>query len=323
MNATDDRFIDVQSHFLPPAYRQAMEDVGMKDIDGWAIPKWDVAGALATMDELGVKAQLLSLSAPGVSFVKGQKARDLARAVNEFAAATIRDQAPRFGAFATLPLPDVDAALEEVSYALDTLHLDGVGLLSNYDGLYLGQPEFDPLFDELNRRKAVVFIHPGPPPGFGPISVGATAPILEYPFETTRIAFNLIRSGTIERCPDMRVILPHGGGTIPFLRYRMAFPLGMERAGLLSSFFYDLTAASMPGQLAALATFVGPEKLLMGVDYPFMPPALVKTFLAKLAEADFSPEQRKAIRSENALKLFPRLANRLAASPNLSQEISL
>ena len=95
------------------------------------------------MERLGIRAQLLSLSSPGVSFLTGQQAQDLARSVNEFAASTIRDNSPRFGAFATLPLPDVDTALEELTYALDSLKLDGVGLLSNYGGLYLGGPEFD------------------------------------------------------------------------------------------------------------------------------------------------------------------------------------
>ncbi len=315
MSQNDDRFIDVQSHFLPGMYVDAMHAAGMTHIDGWAIPKWDVPSALATMDQLGIKAQILSLTAPAVSFVKGQEAKDLARAVNEFAASTIRDHSPRFGAFATLPLPDVQGSLEELSYALDTLRLDGVGLLSNYNGLYLGQREFDPIFDEMNRRGTVLFIHPGPPPNVASVSVGLTAPILEYPFETTRVAANLLRSGTIERCPNLRVILPHGGGTIPFLYPRLTFALGAERSALFSSFFYDLTAAAMPGQLAALAALVKPEKLLMGVDFPFMPPAMNAPFLESLENASFSSEERQAIRRGNAAGLFPMLAARLAAAP--------
>ena len=315
MSKSSDGYIDVQSHFLPSVYVEAIDAAGMKNIDGWAIPKWDVPAALATMERLGARAQLLSLSSPGVSFLKGRRAQELARSVNEFAASTVRDYSPRFGAFATLPLPDVDAALEELTYALDTLKLDGVALLSNYDGIYLGDPEFVPLFDELNRRKAVVFTHPGPPPGFDSISVGATAPILEFPFETTRIALNLLKSGTIERCRDMQIILPHGGGTIPFLRHRMGFVLGSERTALLSSFFYDLTAASMPEQLAALAAFVPASKLLMGVDFPFMPDVLVNLFLGNLQQANFSPEEWQALRCDNALQLFPMLAERLASQP--------
>ena len=313
MSSNQDRFIDVQSHFLPPVYRDALQAAGFHQIDRWDIPPWDVPRAIANMDQLGIEAQLLSLSAPGVQFAKGQQGRELARAVNEFAAATIRDHSPRFGAFATLPLPDVDGSLDELTYALDVLKLDGVGLLSNYDGVYLGHPDFGPLFDELNRRRAVLFIHPCAPLHFDSLSVDLTAPILEYPFDTTRVAAHLIRSGTIERCPDLRIILPHGGGTIPYLQPRMAFALGPERASLLSSFYYDLTAAAMPGQLAALATLVPPQKLLMGVDFPFMAPAINARFLASLESASFTPEERQAIYKGNALGLFPMLAERLSS----------
>ena len=309
---SEDGFIDVQSHFLPPVYLKALERAGMDTIDGWQIPKWNIPIAVAAMDQLGISAQLISLTAPAVSFVKGQEARDLARTVNDYAAAAVQDQSPRFGAFAVLPLPDIEGSLSELSYALDTLKLDGIGLLSNYDGRYLGSPEFDPVFEEMNRRNAVLFIHPSAPPQFDLISNGLTPPILEYPFDTTRMATNLIRSGTVERCPNVKIILPHGGGAIPFLKPRLAFAVGPERAHLFSSFYYDLTAAAMPGQLAALATVVPPDKLLMGVDIPFMPAAINAGFLASLEKATFTDVERKQIRRENALKLFPRLAERLA-----------
>ena len=304
--------IDVQSHFLPAFYVDAIRKAGMERIDDWAIPAWSVESALAMMNEFGISAQFLSTSSPGVSFAQGSAACALARQLNEFAASTIRDHSPRFGAFATLPLPDVQGALSEIEYALDTLHLDGVGLLSNYNGLYLGQPEFDPIFDELNRRQAVVFVHPVAPPNFAPMSVGLTAPFLEFPFDTTRMAANLLRSGTIERCPDLRLILAHGGGTIPFLYPRLAIALGAQRAALLSSFYYDLTAATTPGQLSALATIAKPDRLLLGFDFPFMPPAMSKPFKDAFDQnSAFSPAERTQIMSENALRLFSALAGRL------------
>ena len=304
-------FIDVQSHFLPPVYREALRNAGIERIDEWAIPDWDVHSALTVMDELGVKAQFLSLSAPGVSFLKGGEAHQLARSVNEYAASVIQEHSPRFGAFACLPLPDVEGALQELTYALDTLQLDGVGLLSNYDGVYLGHQDFDPIFYELNRRGAVLFIHPVAPPHFAPSNVGFTAPIMEYPFDTTRVAGSLLKSGTVERCPDLKIILAHGGGTIPFLSPRLGFALGPQRAALLPSFFYEMTAATMPGQLAAIANLVPAEKLMMGIDFPFMPKAIVRPFLQSFDQSDFSPEERNVIRTGNALHLFPRMAQRL------------
>ncbi len=304
-------FIDVQSHFLPPFYEAAMREAGMQKIDNWDIPQWNVESAKASMDRYGVDAQILSLSAPGVSFLSGQARRAMARQLNEYAAATIRDHAPKFGAFATLPLPDVDGALAELAYALDTLKLDGVALQSNYDGVYLGDAKLDALFDELHRRKAIVFVHPVKPPNFEPLSVGMTAPILEYMFDTTRMATNLLRSGTMERCPDMRMILGHGGGTIPFLYPRLALVLGAERAKLFSSFYYDLTAATMPGQIAALRIFAKPERLMMGLDFPFMVPAMNAPFMAALESDVFTTEERRAVKGENALALFAALSARI------------
>lgn len=314
MSENKQRYIDVQAHFLPDFYSKAMRDAGMQKIDKWDIPAWSVASAVAMMDSYRIDTQLLSLSSPGVSFVHGLEARALARRLNEFAAETIRDHAPRFGAFATLPVPDVDGALEEVAYALDVLKLDGVALQSNYDGVYLGDPAFDALFDELNRRAAIVFVHPVSPPNFEPLSVGFTAPILEYMFDTTRMAANLIRTGTAERCPDLHVILTHGGGTIPFLYPRLALVLGADRAKLLQSFYYDLTAATTAGQLAALATVAGPDRLMMGFDFPFMTPAMLTPFVAALESDSVGPAALQAVGRENALALFPRIAQALTAA---------
>ncbi len=195
-----------------------------------------------------------------------------------------------------------------MAYALDTLKLDGVALQSNYGGIYLGDPAFDALFDMLNRRRAVVFVHPVSPPNFAPMSVGMTAPILEYMFDTTRMATNLNRSGTMERCPGMRLILTHGGGTLPFLYPRLSLVFGPERAKLLSSFYYDLTAATSAGQMAALAAVANPERMMMGFDFPFMTPPMNVPFVAALESSTFDPAARRAIGRENALRLFPHIA---------------
>ena len=311
MSDTKQRYIDVQAHFLPDFYSAAMRDRGIQKIDNWDIPAWSVESALAMMDSYRIDTQFLSLSAPGVSFVSDHDARAMARRLNEYAAEVVRDHSPRFGAFVTLPMPDVDAALEELAYALDTLKLDGVALQSNYAGKYLGDPAFDALFDEINRRAAIVFVHPVSPINFEATYVGVTAPILEYMFDTTRMATNLLRTGTIERCPAMRLIVTHGGGTIPFLYPRLALILGPARAKLLSSFYYDLTAATTPGQMAALATVAAPDRMMMGFDFPFMTPPMNVPFISAVESDSFDAATRHAVGRENALKLFPRVAKAL------------
>jgi predicted TIM-barrel fold metal-dependent hydrolase len=168
--------IDVHSHFLPPDYLAALSEAGIRDVDGYPLPEWSVDAALETMDGNGVGSSILSISSPGLSFVGGDTAHEPA---NENARALIEAHPDRFGAFALLPLPDIDASLREVSYALDTLGFDGVGVLTNYAGAYLGDRRFAPLFDELQRREAVVFIHPTQPPGFARLSLGLPAPVLE------------------------------------------------------------------------------------------------------------------------------------------------
>jgi predicted TIM-barrel fold metal-dependent hydrolase len=214
--------IDVHSHFLPPDYLAAMRNAGIRDVDGYPLPQWTVESGLAAMDQNGIGAAVLSVSSPALGFVDGDAARELARSVSESARALITAHPDRFGAFALLPLPDVDASLREIAHALDTLGLDGVGVLTNYAGAYLGDRRFAPLFDELQRRKAVVFIHPTQPPGFAGLSLGLPAPVLEYPFDSTRAINSLILSGTLSRCPDVRFIVSHGGGTIPYLAPRFA-----------------------------------------------------------------------------------------------------
>ena len=318
-NRSHSHIIDVHSHYFPPPYLDAMRKAGKGKIDGWAIPAWSVDDAFAAMETYGVTSQILSIGTPGLDFVNGrEQARSLARELNEYGASLIQTHPSRFGAHAVLPLtgstPDIDGALDELAYALDTLQLDGVALLSNYDGLYLGSPRLDPLFDELNRRSAVVFVHPNRPPNFEPISVGLTPSLVEYPFDSTRMAVNLLRTGTIERCPDIKLIVAHGGGTIPFLHPRLGIALGPERAALLASFYYDMTAATLPGQVAALTEFAKPDRLLMGFDFPFMRPAMNVPFLAALKGPHLSDEQRSAILNDNPLRLFPRLAQRLAGS---------
>ena len=197
--------IDVHFHYLSPEYREKMIDAVGGSPDGFAAPHWSAEAALAMMDRMNIATGMLSVSSPGVHFGNDAKARLLARSVNEFAARTMGDHRGRFGGFASLPLPDVDGALEEIAYALDTLKLDGVVMLTNFNGVYLGDKRLDPVFDELNRRGAVVFIHPTSPICWQQSALGYPRPMIEFTFDSTRAVVNLIFSGTTTRCPKVRI----------------------------------------------------------------------------------------------------------------------
>jgi predicted TIM-barrel fold metal-dependent hydrolase len=244
----------------------------------------------------------------------------LARKINDQLAKFITAHPDRLGGFAILPLPDIDAALREIEHAYDSLKLDGVVLFTNIDGFYLGDKRFDPVFDELNRRDAVVFVHPVAPPGFDIGRLGFPAPAIEFPFETTRMIMNMIGSGTLRRCPRVRVIAAHGGGTVPFLAPRMS--RNLVRFGKLSpaftpeevlsafrSFYYDVTAVTHRNAIDALLTLAPRDRLLYGSDYPFMPSALIPPAIDFIMSEPALPEaDRQALAFGNAKRLFRRIA---------------
>ena len=252
--------IDVHFHYLSPEYREKMIDAVGGSPDGFAAPQWSAEGALAMMDRMDIATGMLSVSSPGVHFGNDAKARLLARSVNEFAARTMGDHRGRFGGFASLPLPDVDGALEEIAYAFDTLKLDGVVMLTNFNGVYLGDKRLDPVFDELNRRGAVVFIHPTSPICWQQSALGYPRPMIEFTFDSTRAVVNLIFSGTTARCPKVRFIVPHAGGTLPFLARRIGM-FGRGVAGgtpvpaeeQLRELYYDLAGSPGSNALGAAA----------------------------------------------------------------------
>jgi predicted TIM-barrel fold metal-dependent hydrolase len=312
--------IDIHQHLLTDAYLAAMQAAGVADVDGFPTPQWSAPTALQLMDACGIATGMLSISAPGIDFVRGEAARKLARSINEEQARLVTQHPGRFGSLAILPLPDVDAALGELTYALDTLKADGIVLFTNVGGIYLGDKRFDPMFDELNRRRAVVFVHPVAPPGFDMARLSLPAPTVEFPFDTTRMILNMIASGTVRRCPDVRMIVAHGGGTLPFLANRVARhvvrfakvspPLTPEEVqAALRWFWFDVTAVSHLNAFDALLALAPREKLLYGSDHPFMlanliPPAI--EFVNIYPQLDEG--SRQALRRGNAEKLFPRLA---------------
>ncbi len=307
--------IDVHFHYLSPEYRAQMIDAIGAWPDGFAAPNWSVEATLAMMDRVGIATGMLSVSSPGVHFGNDAKARLLARSVNEFAARTIADHRGRFGGFASLPLPDVDGALAEVAYAMDTLKLDGVVMLTNFNGVYLGDQRLDPVFDELNRRGAVVFIHPTSPICWQQSALGYPRPMIEFTFDSTRAVVNLIFSGTTARCPKVRFIVPHAGGTLPFLARR----IGMFGRGVaggipvpaeehLRKMYYDLAGSPGSNAIGPLLEMTQRSHILYGSDYVHTPEATVSAHLVELLSSKLlSAEDFRAIGRGNALALFPRL----------------
>ena len=320
------RRIDVDHHILPPEYVSALAGLGITGGGGIPFPAWGIATALEMMDRQGIAAALLSVSSPGVHFGNAPFARDLARRCNEISARLVSDHPSRFGAFATLPLPDVKGALLELEHALDSLGLDGVVLLaSQSDGRYLGDPKFDELFAELDRRRAVVFVHPTIPKSSMSIPIEVPGFATEFTFDTSRAVANLVWTGTVERFPRVRFILSHAGGTTPFLAWRWSLldlhptigPDLKRRAPrgflhYLSQFFYDTALSANPYALRSLCELVGPSQILFGSDFPFAPELVAQASIDGLARFDrFDAAALQKIERDNALALLPKLQERL------------
>ena len=308
------RRIDMHHHILPPDYLSAVAAAGITAGGGRDFPEWSPDVSLALMDRHGIEKAMVSISSPGLYFGDPGAARDLARLCNEYSAQLIRDNPGRFGAFAALPLPDIDASLTELAYALDVLGLQGACLLTNYGGAYLGNPQFAGLFDELSRRKCVVFVHPDVPPGSDSLGLSAPAFMVEFVIDTTRTVSDLLFSGTLERCPDIRFILAHAGGTIPYLALRLT--LGQFLPGLqdkvpqgvvtyLGRLYYDTALSASPYALRSLQELVEPSQILFGSDFPFAPELATMATIEGLRSYDgFDDQVLKEIERDNALSLF-------------------
>src|ERR1700724_3935146 len=206
--------IDVHHHYVPPVQGEAMAK------HGGQAPKWSLQSSLADMEKAGVTTAVLSLPPPGGWFGDVEEGRSLARACNEYGAQLRKDNPGRFGLFAAIPLPDTEGSLREIAYALDVLKGDGIGLYTSYDDKWPGDQAFVPVFEELNRRRAVVFIHPTAPSCCSHLMPGIAASTIEFLFDTSRAILSLLVSGTFSRFPDIRFIFCHAGGTMPVLAAR-------------------------------------------------------------------------------------------------------
>ena len=307
---TPDLRIDTHQHIVPPRYGAWLHEQGLS-AGGLPIPDWSLEGALDMMQAARIERAVLSISTPGVHLGDDAQARDMAREVNEFCADLVKQHPQRFGFFATLTLPDVEGAIAEARYALDVLKANGVVLLANAGGTYLGDPAWEPLMDELNQRHAVVFVHPSFLPG--PSVEGIPAYAADFLLDTTRAALSYAKSGALERYPHLKVILSHGGGFLPYAAERVArvcSPDGGNPAGIarLQQFYFDVALSSSPYALPALLAFAKPSHILYGSDWPHAPKARGLHFADMLDAFALSAEQRSAIHRGNALALFPRLA---------------
>ncbi len=304
--------IDIHCHMIPPFWAKALAERAGEP--SWGTPDWSPESALALMDRLGIATQILSLSSPALLGWDGTERTDMCRRVNDYGAELAKAHPDRFGFFATLQLPDVEGALAEMDRALDQLGADGVVLLSNYDGVYLGDPKFIPLWEAMERRGAVLYIHPGEPK-IAAIP-GTPAPVVDFVMDTTRMAVDLVAKGVVERYPSVKVILSHAGGFLPYAATRFkvllhAFVTKDRSEGALlrdlKAFYLD-TALSPPDGLPSLMAFAEPGHVLFGTDNPYVSPDGLATFTQELdGYAGFTPGQLETINRTNAETLLPRL----------------
>jgi len=301
---TNSQKIDVHHHIVPKEYLADLASVGIKNAVGEPFPQWDIESTLAFMDRQGIAIAINSISAPGIYFGDNVFTQKLAHNCNEISAQIVNKYPNRFGAFAILPLPNIEASIVELEYALDTLKLDGVVLLTNFGGIYIGDAHYNDLFYELNRRKAVVFVHPSVPP-LDTLPMIIKPAVLEFVFDTTRAIVNLIHRGATKRFPDISFIFSHGGGTVPFITWRITFG-NKKIINQLKRFYYDTAVSATSYTLSSLLSLVEPTQVLYGSDYPFLPERVVKLMNEGLQNYDFERELLMKIVQENAFTLFPR-----------------
>jgi predicted TIM-barrel fold metal-dependent hydrolase len=309
--------IDTHHHFYPPPYQQAW----MEWEDAHKVPHfpsqtaWTREKAVAEMDKNGIRSGVLSLaSTPGVWFDTGpEAAAKMVRICSDYGAQMVRDFPGRFGLFAPLSMLDTDTTLKEIEYAFDVLHVDGVGLQSNYGDKWLGHASFKPVFEELNRRKAVVYVHPLVASCCGNLSVGTFPAVIEVPHDTTRTITSLLLSGTFAHLRDINWLFSHAGGTMPMMAGRIdAFygknPKAAEFApagimGELARLYYDTANATSAPTMAALLKFVPISQITYGTDYPYFP----LNQHVNLGQAGLAGPDLDAVERGNAMRLVPRL----------------
>ena len=313
-SATPDR-IDVHHHIVPPRWlAEERERMSNRAMDFDRVAQWTPAQSLEAMDRNGIRTAVTSISTVIVRPNEPAASHALARDCNEFAARLAREHPGRFGVFALLPLPHVEECLKEIEYAAETLKADGFKLQTNNEDKWPGDPAFAPVFDELNRRKAAVFFHPTVASCCAGLLPGINPPLMEYPFDTTRAIASLLFGGTFLRCPDIRFIFAHGGGTMPMLAHRIG-GLVQRRKDLadkmphgivpeLRKLNFDVVSVTNPPAMAALLKLTTSDRLLFGSDCPYVP---IESTVTELQQMGFGAIELAGIERGNALALMPSL----------------
>ena len=304
-----DRRVDFHHHFIPSRHLEAI----VSQRESGRTPNWNPEMSIEEMDKNGIATSIVSLVQPGVWLGGIENSRKLARDCNEYGAKMVADHRGRFGLFAAIPLPDTQGSLREIEYAMDKLKADGIGLMTSFEDKYLGDKTFEPVYEELNRRQAIVYVHPTQPKCCTGLVPGVTVSTIEYATDSTRTIASLLFSGTAAKFPNIRWIFSHGGGTVPFLVGRFE-RLAAERkesylkdgaAPQLRKFYYEIAQANHAGAFDALLALIPLSNVLFGTDFPFRPGSEAVEGLTRYSR--FSEAQRRTIARDNAERLIPRL----------------
>jgi predicted TIM-barrel fold metal-dependent hydrolase len=309
--------IDTHHHMLPDFFYEETNDVHAP-VGGLAPMAWTKEASLSFMDDAEIDIAVLSVSTPGVHIGDGQKAKKLARRCNECVAEIIQQRPDRFASFACLPLPDVDNSLSELAYALDELELDGVVVFTNANGVYLGDPSLEPVFQELERRKCVVYVHPNVSPDPAAHALGLPDNLIDFTTDTNRVVAQMHYTNRFARTPSVRYIFSHAGGSIPYMAARFAIidemkfvPGGDERgtaADMFRRMYWDMALSTSDPVLRMLREVAGIDQVLYGTDFPYLRRDLaIGSKQRILQSAELNDRERTDILGRNALRLFPHL----------------
>jgi predicted TIM-barrel fold metal-dependent hydrolase len=311
--ATPPHRIDVHHHFFPQFLLEAWQKAGVRQAA--TVQNWKLEATLDQMDRGGVATSILSLpTGLNLPDLNAEQSRHLARLVNEYVFEAMKDHPGRFGLFGFVPMPDVDGTLKEIEYVLDELKADGIGLNTSYADKWLGHPDFKPVMDELNRRKAIVYVHPLAPQCCGNLMPYVPTAFVEFPQDTNRAVLSLLLSGTFTRTRDIRWIFSHAGGAVPMLAGRINSLTKTQRSGAdslpdgidfeLKRLHYETANAAYAPNMAALLKYVPISQVLFGTDYPFVS---VTENVSDLSKIELPASDLKAIETDNAVRLIARL----------------